>query len=200
MGNIFCNNLSILRQEIFLGSVLFFMTIISGSCHKANFNGRTNLGYLPPATQVGANTFGCFVNDSVFIPYTSSDLAPLGSPPILEINCFEVDSGIKISISGNYERSFTYKSVSIGSDSAVISSTGAYSFGNGNAKNTLKGDYRSGYAVNSDYTTDSANTGYLTISRLDLTARVVSGTFEFYAGNSSHDIVHITQGRFDVKF
>jgi len=43
-------------------------------------------------------------------------------------------------------------------------------------------------------------TGQLTITKLDLQNRIISGTFYFDAVNPAGDKVSVTDGRFDVKF
>ncbi len=53
----------------------------------------------------------------------------------------------------------------------------------------------------SDYYTGTANTGTVTITRYDTVARVAGGTFAYTAREAATGkLVHITNGRFDVKF
>ena len=48
-------------------SLLFISTILS-CCNNDDDNSKTELEKLPPATQTGANTFGCLLNGSAFLP------------------------------------------------------------------------------------------------------------------------------------
>ncbi|SDL14669.1 hypothetical protein SAMN05421823_104492 [Catalinimonas alkaloidigena] len=41
--------------------------------------------------------------------------------------------------------------------------------------------------------------GTLTITRFDLEAKVISGTFEFVLARPDCDTIHGTQGRFDIR-
>jgi hypothetical protein len=60
------------------------------------------------------------------------------------------------------------------------------------------------YKISNDFTypyeTDSLHTGQVTITRYDAANKIAAGTFYFTAQNVDNDsIVHITNGRFDVK-
>ena len=53
-----------------------------------------------------------------------------------------------------------------------------------------------------DLSSDDANTyhkGTLTITRLDLQAGIISGTFAFTLAKPGCDTVRVTQGRFDKR-
>src|SRR6185503_9360933 len=45
--------------------LLLLSVLLTGNCKKDNID---ELSKLPPATQSGANTFGCLINGSAFIP------------------------------------------------------------------------------------------------------------------------------------
>ncbi|KAA9331736.1 DUF6252 family protein [Adhaeribacter soli] len=53
---------------------------------------------------------------------------------------------------------------------------------------------------NCEYETDSLNTGTLEITRLDSINYIVSGRFSFSVTKPGCGTVHITDGRFDVKY
>jgi len=52
------------------------------------------------------------------------------------------------------------------------------------------------------YSTNSTNKGSVTITKLDLGKKIVSGTFSFIAEdrNNPGNTTHVTDGRFDVKY
>ncbi|GAB2545357.1 hypothetical protein GCM10027189_30150 [Rufibacter soli] len=53
-----------------------------------------------------------------------------------------------------------------------------------------------------DYYTTETSTGTLTITKLDRSHRIISGTFSFRAQNRYNlsEFVDVTDGRFDVKY
>ena len=66
--------------------LLFFLTLLSfAGCSKDNPVAEDPLAKLPPETQVGANTFGCVINNQVFYPRdgTSTLFSPGGKGLIL---------------------------------------------------------------------------------------------------------------------
>ena len=58
------------------------------------------------------------------------------------------------------------------------------------------------YALNSNnnYYTNLIKTGELTITRVDLSNSIISGTFWFDAINSEGEVVEIREGRFDWNY
>jgi hypothetical protein len=54
--------------------LLVSLLFLQGSCKKET--DRCPTYKLPPATQTGANTFGCLVNDVVFVPKLGGLFAP----------------------------------------------------------------------------------------------------------------------------
>jgi len=52
-----------------------------------------------------------------------------------------------------------------------------------------------------ELTTDSTHTGYINITQLDKTNKLVAGDFEFDAYNATtNDTVHITEGKFNLYY
>jgi hypothetical protein len=149
---------------------------------------------LPPATQEGANTFGCLVDGEVWLPESdswldvpwtasySNGLSYLIFSATDEIN----DSGFRFSFPSDF------------GTSGLIRAEGTYELIY--VRNQRYIYFRKG---NTFYRPDSTYNGALTITKLDtLEGRFVSGTFYFDAvnENDSTDIVQITDGRFDLKF
>ena len=149
---------------------------------------------LPPATQIGAGTFGCKINGRVYIPKGSSSTgAPnpkvqydvdLNGNPYLSIETFQnptdVNSGLIIS--------FGY-----------LVNTGLYS-----GKDSFRFAYGSPVTNNncgiSTLDTTITVKGGGEITKLDISNRVISGTFDFKSLKPGCDTVRITNGRFDIKF
>ena len=64
--------------------------------------------------------------------------------------------------------------------------------------------YSPPYAFAKLYMTDMSHVGAIEITKLDKIKRIISGTFEadlaYYDPNISDSIIHIRNGRFDVKY
>ncbi len=144
---------------------------------------------LPPATQTGANTFGCLVNGQPWTPqgndgtsnYTVSyDRNQYGGS--LEVKAYRLVNGF-----GQF--------INFGCDS--ISTTATYSL-NRPSRSAFFTDTKSPTnCQNYDGQLGQYRRGNLTITRLDRQAGIVSGTFAFTLYKPGCDSICITNGRFD---
>jgi len=143
---------------------------------------------LPPATQTGANTFGCLVNGTVWLPKGfngTTNLSPSYDPnfngkPILNITSYRIVSDtetqeIALGINGIYK---------IGTYTVMKDTLAFVSF------NIKKCNY---------FYFDSLvyRKGSIVITKLDLP--IISGTFDFILYKPGCDTLKITNGRFDIK-
>lgn len=168
--------------------ILFAATLFTG-CKKDKGEDQ-----LPPATQIGANTFGCKINGRVFVPkgYDPNRIKPnphiiydygLNGQPYLyiEVNRFKDYNGQQIISFGNLNNLGYYSLSDNMSFSClwpnVIGSCGTVAF---------------------DTTIQKWGGGYIT--KLDIANHIISGTFDFKYKTQSCDTVYITDGRFDIKF
>ena len=152
---------------------------------------------LPPATQTGANTFGCLINGQPYTPQgrvgVGSNFAVLYDPTFnggdLVISTYKVDG--------------KDWSTSIGLHFVPIRAVGTYSLnlpggvGGATSYRNEKDPSRCG-----EIFTDASisyRRGTLTITRLDLNAGVIAGTFDFKFVKAGCDTLRLTQGRFDAK-
>lgn len=153
---------------------------------------------LPPATQTGANTFGAKVNGEFWVPKT---FGPFGVNDILQAH---MNSSTSIIIKArNFASSPTETEFEIflkditGPATFVLNTNVSYP--------TMSASY--GYYVKrklspeNEWITSSSNTGVVTITKFDLTTRIVSGTFQFNALNlyNAPQPLTVTEGRFDIK-
>lgn len=180
----------------FIGTVFTAALLISASCKKEQ---NTSNG-LPPATQSGANTLGAKFNSSVWTAHSCT-------------TCFGGGTGIRASRSGN---SFGIDGQSLNVNGGLttlrlslhnVKSVGDYtltaqdiSVGGVNF-----GQIQIGQASNSpelSYQTNGSYQGKVSITKLDLTHKIISGTFQGDLVNTSNgaDIIHMTEGRFDVLY
>ena len=137
---------------------------------------------LPPATQTGANTFGCKVNGKVWLPSETAWIEFInGGLNIVGEDILDNNSAVAIHI-GEF----------------TISDSGYFQLG----KHT---SYFSQASFDTDkniFITDLVNIGNITITRLDTTKLnyIVSGTFNFKARDEiTGETVEITEGRFDLR-
>ena len=144
---------------------------------------------LPPATQTGAGTFGCLVNGQPWTPQGNDGFSnySVSYDPTYHHGTLAV-SAYRVSGSGKDE-------VTIGFASDSVRTQGNYSIVRG-GPNLAVVTYQTGCQYHS---TDigTYGRGAFNITRLDLKAGVVSGTFAFTLYKPGCDSVRVTQGRFD---
>jgi len=150
---------------------------------------------LPPATQTGANTFGCKVNGEVWVPRVPllsvtvydkgahlSEKNGLGSG-IIECRLIEnlTDDYFTIAFKPSFFQPRTYQ---------TLSDTAMYLF---------NPDFTRIHDTYSHIIGDTSN--YLTITKIDTTKNFISGIFQgtLYSPDKSK-VVKITEGRFDIIY
>ena len=176
--------------------LLYLALPLLTQCSKCKQDDPAPLDQLPPATQTGANTFGCLVNGQVYLPGGGSN----GTPNYAVI----YDSGFR----GGSLQVLTYRYVGSGSNTQQnvsvigdsISRVGSYSLTSTGGRAAIFLD-RNRPSPCDQFAGGSTiyTKGNLTITRLDLQAGIVSGTFSFTLYKAGCDTVKVTQGRFDKK-
>ncbi|UYZ58307.1 hypothetical protein [Hymenobacter latericus] len=147
---------------------------------------------LPPATQTGANTFGCLVNGQ---PWTPQGNDGTGNYSIV------CDPGynyglLNVATYRIYNKGTAHQTLGFYSDS--VRAPGRYPI-------TYRSRHRGNFIdrpTRCEYFSRDAGTysrGSFTITRLDLQAGIVSGTFDFTLVKPGCDTVKVTHGRFDKK-
>ena len=171
--------------------VISLLSLVLLSCKK-------EVTELPPATQTGAKTFGLKINGEMWVPKGFAGLPDndkliarlLGNVLIVtaqDLSSSPTETEFELRIFG-------------------VTGTGTYSM-NTNT-NYPSGPTSYGYHVKrrlnplDEWITSAAQTGSVTLTRLDTTAHIVSGTFQFNAGNlvNAAQTIAVTEGRFDVKY
>jgi hypothetical protein len=180
--------------SFYLLSLIFPLTFIACKKHQQ----KTSVDQLPPATQTGANTFGCIVNGKVFVPKGNS-LTPRLKCAYQFLNT-DYSKGYFFQLSaGDLSNSNDITGVGIYTDSLQVS-TGNYNLGD-----NKKGYAYASYVIinnqqNNSLYTQTSLPGQLTITKLDETNQIVAGTFWFTIVNTNGDTIKVTDGRFDMKF
>ena len=150
---------------------------------------------LPPATQTGANTFGCLVNGQ---PYTPQGRIGLGSN--FAVSYDPGFNGGELLI-GTYRVMGTPQRQYLVVRGNHITQAGTYALGPVNPANAFFTDNAQPVPCN-DFDSQAAGSfskGTLTITRFDLNAGVIAGTFDFKFAKAGCDTLRLTQGRFDAR-
>lgn len=164
-------------------SLCFLISITS--CDSDDDNNCQGIDCLPPITQTGVGTFGCLVNGEPYFAFGGVNAQ------------YQLIDGEYFFVVGSNRESGTLRSIILESTKMSISESDfilgdfgenkIYSFirlSENNLSTTL-------------YTSDN-NVGSLSITKLDQTNQIVSGTFEFEILNPDDgQIYQITEGRFD---
>lgn len=153
------------------------------SCKKENPNPEK----LPPATQQGKNTFGCYINGEVWVPYAPTlfdrKITPVFGDWIrVETQRFENSDG-----SDKQEIVISFKPEASNEEKT-------YFFENGNASALFFSK-----TPDCDYFIENNLEGSITITKYDLQEKVLAGTFEFTLDKENCTTLHFTDGRFDIR-
>jgi hypothetical protein len=187
-----------------LGFFVLGLILVSASCKKERVPPSTTLSELDnlaPPTQTGANIIGCLVDGVIlnssnngFTKHVYSSYRPLfnghGYTYSLSVSgyrntAFSVDATISIQTD----------SLAVHEGQTILLSKAVH---RGASASYEVDDYGNGSHL--AYNTTITNPGSLKITRLDSLNNILSGTFTFNGVDSQGDMVHITNGRFDVKY
>ena len=172
--------------------LIILVIIVISSCERDSNSSIGNpIEELPPATQTGERTFGCLVNGQAFVHNDGV------------MNCFYqlIDGEFYFGIQGK-DGEKNPSSVSLGTNKKEILQGMTYQLveeSEGNA--TGAAFFRTSTTDGEGATTNSIFTGELTITKLDFTTNIVSGTFWFDVQHPiTGETVEIREGRFDSHF
>lgn len=171
---------------------LLLATVTLSSCDKDDSKPKTELEKLPPATQTGAQTFGCLIDGKAFVPPKFGINAPRAFYQF-------VGGAYTLSIGGSTSEAPNLKSVLIGAIDVPAIVISSYQL-----KFEESGNFHSEYLIGGGTIfsggTTNANPGILTIIRFDPANFIISGTFNFSVLDDNGDEIKITEGRFDMQY
>ena len=158
-------------------------------CHKKDPSPEEQ---LPTATQSGANTFGCLVNGQPWTPKgnNGSSNYSVSYDRAYRKGTLNVGTYRYIGTGAN-----DYQLVGFYADSIPTPGTYSLAIVNHHEGIFLDRTKTCQFPGNDPY----YRKGSLTITRLDVQAGIISGTFEFTLARPGCDTVRVTQGRFDKK-
>lgn len=190
-GNKIKNSINMKRAMGYFG---IFITIgfycITTSCNWKPANPYSDNG-LPPATQVGAETFACRVNGKVWIA------KPADLNGIYNHNGLAADGSLRMPYT------FQYFAIAIRNGSIVLNKTYDLSdttLSYGEMRTVNDSCFKSSGGYGGGTSNVIASGGQLVITRADSTKRIVSGTFWFNIPSDYCDTLKITDGRFDIVY
>lgn len=169
-------------------SYIMIFILLTGceSCDDI-INPKTELKKLPPATQIGENTFGCLINGNVWTHLSNSSQGGV----FMDLQNSTNTVGVNI-YADNYKENNGI-TISIFDDPTLKI----------NKQYDLKDiKFLTQYSWHNDLkicTYDSILTGSITLSRFDISYRIISGVFDFKAySEDCEDSIVLTSGRFDL--
>jgi hypothetical protein len=136
---------------------------------------------LPDITTTGKGTFGCKVNGKIWLPKGG------WMSPATRLEYFQYN----LMIDGE-------NSENVNINVKEIHDTGYFDFSTFQFVSTRALFRNTDLTIN--YRSQPITNGYLHLLRFDMDKGIVSGTFAFDAYNTEGDSVHITEGRFDLRF
>lgn len=180
----------------------FYLLIITLTSCNSSDEGFTPT--LPPITQTGENTFGCYIDGNLLIPRDGTGYYG-GS-----------DDGMETSVLGEAPN-WIYKDINVHdyktNTNGIMNIHFVNLHENGEGQFNIKeSNCEKGIWANTTinircrmenkWYCSIENTGTLTITRYDYDNRIFSGIFNCSAVNRDNpdDIIEITQGRFDIKW
>jgi len=173
---------------------ILLLAIVAGftKCGKEKPTISNDVPGLPPATQTGANTFGCLVNGVPWVPQGSNGTNNLS---------IDYDPGFNKGIFNIVAYKFTIPT----SEQIIVGIRDSLNFLTAPTTLALSRNsiYSISYGKDCDWFNQHADvlsSGTLTIRKLDRNNGIISGEFDAIMVKSSCDTIKITKGRFDFKF
>ena len=168
-----------------LFSFFVLLTFIGSKCEDDTPKNPIDL--LPPATQIGANTFGCLIDGEAFTPD--------GRPLSFTKEYFPTENGYTLGVKGDRTNSKNAVSVACIVQDVFLKEK-HYDLIQ-NSRGNASGRY---FSMSQENYTSSQHTGKLIITRFDSLKQVISGTFWFDVQDHEGVVHQIREGRFDIKY
>lgn len=177
---------------------LYFCLLTLTQCSKCKKDDPAPADQLPPATQTGANTFGCLINGQAYVPNPRYDNNVVLYEPGASL---PIGGNLNIQTSHNVRQgdNSTRQVITLAAGPIRIART--YSLSPPNIEGDAIFSDRAKAVPCNDYGDPLLvyRRGQVTITRIDEQAHVLSGTFEFVLAQPGCDTIKVTQGRFDYK-
>jgi len=190
--------------------LLIVLSLSMTSC-KDDDNEDVFTPTLPPITQTGANTFGCYIDGKLLVPRNGEGTFNSPSPGAMYYGSGDIPTDYNASLTINDYKGgnagllqLNIENVQNGIGDYLIKESNCQEWVGGNPPPTINllcrwKDEQTGEIK---IYCSIENTGVLKITRYDIPNRIISGTFSCSAVNRDdpNDIIEITDGRFDFKW
>ena len=188
---------------------MFLVLTVLISCNKSD-NSNSFTPTLPPISQTGENTFGCYIDGFLITPRDGDNILFAGGARGMKFISFGdtpnfVYNEIKIIDAKSQIPGLIYLHI----ENLHQNGIGTFNVKESNCNevtanstiNILSAIWNEELEIFSWYCSIE-NSGTLTISRYDYENKIVSGIFSFSAVNKDdpNDIIEITDGRFDINW
>jgi hypothetical protein len=176
--------------------LIVMLNLVLFSCKKHVVAPVTQLSLLPPATQTGANTFGCLAQGIALTPKNGPSV-----PGGLDLQCSYSSNYLSIRAAADPGNGWLTQ-ITIVTNTMPVSEGGSYALQDiaaGKGFGIDDQSYDNGIS-GMTYETRKPSTGVLAITKLDPVKHIVSGTFHFNAVDDFADTIKITDGRFDLLY
>ena len=168
---------------------------------------------LPEFTTEGKNTFGCKIDNQIFVPKRKITGSPYSNPILKATYVYNeyYFNGYHLSIFANNEVSNKLINIRLNGGLNPLIEGNTYPI-SVNQDNNIYGIYEhwgetidngdgTGFTPVYEFTTDNSSFGELEIIKLDTENKIISGVFWFDCKETNRDTIsHITEGRFDLKY
>jgi hypothetical protein len=182
-----------MKMNLMKKKLILIILLLALSCNNDDDNSQSNpVNQLPPATNTGAQTFGCLINGEVFIPPTFGNNSPSAFYQF-------VDGAYTLGISARTGGGTELKSINIGCLDMPLIEEIDYTLLEFETENYFA-EYRIGAGFVLEGSSSIANPGILTITNFDQENFIISGTFEFVVLDNDGNEINITNGRFDMNY
>jgi hypothetical protein len=166
--------------------LLLFLASCEG-CKTDEPKPKTELEKLPPATQVGKNTFGCLVNGKAWVPATSIDAGATYQLGILSVSgaVYGPSQYLSMAVLEKYYGGFlTTTTYPLNKFPDSFADAAFQISGNSGCQ----------------YEPQNCLSGQMTLTKIDKIKYIISGVFEFTTVTDGCDTLKITNGRFDLEY
>jgi hypothetical protein len=206
------NSKKIIYKRKNMKDILTFLIIIFCFVSCENTDDGTSSS-LPNFTTEGKNTFGCKIDNQIFLPKRKITGSPYSNPILKATYVYNeyYFNGYYLSIFANNEVSNKLINIRLNGGLNPLIEGNTYPI-NVNQDNNIYGIYEhwgktidngdgTGFTPVYEFTTNNSNFGELKIIKLDTENKIISGVFWFDCKEINRDTIsHITEGRFDLKY
>jgi hypothetical protein len=173
--------------------LVYTSLLLLTQCSKCKKDDPTPEQQLPPATQTGANTFGCLVNGQAYVTKGAYGT----NRNVVQYDPTPTGAYLNIRTSNSPNDKVRRIFLAVG----PVTKTGGFSLDL--SSNEGEVSYIDEAKTAPCYEFIQSGTTYrrgtLTLTRLDEQAGIISGTFNFTLAKPGCDTVRVTNGRFDYK-